>query len=84
MLLHHAQTPAIPPSEVSELSIPRQFDQIVMKCLEKDPADRFSSALEVEAQLAEVRTMERWTQEKARAWWQMHAPELVGAAKRFA
>lgn len=32
MLLHHAQTPAMPPSQVSELPIPRQFDRIVMTC----------------------------------------------------
>ncbi len=84
MLLHHAQTPPTPPSRVSELPIPKQFDQILMKCLEKDPANRFKSALEVDAQLADVPTTERWTQDKAREWWQRHAPELVAGPKLFA
>ena len=77
MLLHHVQTPPVPPSQISELPIPKEFDTILMTCLEKDPANRFSSALEVDAQLADVPTAGRWTQEKARAWWQMHAPELL-------
>ena len=83
MLLHHAQTPPTPPSHVSELPIPEQFDGILMTCLEKDPANRFSSALEVDAQLAAVPTSRRWTQEHAREWWQMHAPELVAAPSCF-
>jgi serine/threonine-protein kinase len=77
MVLHHAQTSPTPPSRVTELPIPKQVDQIIMKCLEKDPANRFSSALEVDARLATVPTTAVWTQEKAREWWQRHAPELV-------
>ena len=38
MLLHHAQTTPVPPSQVSELPIPRALDEIVMRCLEKNPA----------------------------------------------
>jgi eukaryotic-like serine/threonine-protein kinase len=83
MLLHHAQTQPTPPSQISELPIPKEFDRIVMRCLEKHPTDRFSSALEVDAQLAEVATTSRWTQEEARDWWQMHAPELVAGPKSF-
>jgi hypothetical protein len=57
--------------------VPRELETIVMKCLQKDPARRFSSALELDAALAAVRTAERWTQERARGWWQTHAPEIV-------
>jgi serine/threonine-protein kinase len=77
MLLHHAQTPPIPPSQVSELPIPKLFETILMKCLEKDPGKRFSSAIELDAQLARVATQEPWTQERARSWWQAHVPEVV-------
>ena len=81
MLLHHVRTRPTPPSQLSELPIPKQFDSILMKCLEKDPANRFSSAMEVDASLAEVATRDRWTQETARHWWEMHAPELLAAPK---
>ena len=70
------QTPPVPPSQVSELPIPKQFETILMTCLEKDPANRFSSALEVDAQLAEVPTAGRWTQERARGVVADACPEL--------
>lgn len=80
MLLHHAQTPPVPPSQVSELPIPEQFETILMTCLEKDPGRR-PSALELDAQLAGVPTKEPWTQERARAWWRTHAPEVLAEVR---
>jgi len=82
VLLQHVQTPPVPASQISELPIPKEFDAILMKCLEKDPANRFSSALEVDAQLADVPTSGLWTQEKAGVWWQRHAPELMAHPSR--
>ena len=54
MLLHHAQTRPLPPSQRSELPIPKQLEAILMKCLEKDPANRPHSALELESELTGV------------------------------
>ena len=77
MLLHHAQTTPLRPSEVTELPIPRALDALLMQCLEKDPANRPVSALALEAELAAVRCQEPWTEERARAWWIVHAPEIA-------
>ena len=77
MLLHHLQTPPVPPSEVSELHIPRDLEAILMMCLEKDPARRPSSALELDARLARVPSEQAWTDDRARAWWVAHAPDLA-------
>ena len=49
-----------------------------MTCLEKDPAKRPSSALELDSQLARVPCEAPWTNERARNWWEVHAPEVVG------
>ncbi len=76
MLLHHVQTPPQPLSQALPGAIPAQLEAIVMKCLEKDPARRVGSAQELEAQLARV-PCETWTQDKAREWWETHAPERV-------
>jgi serine/threonine-protein kinase len=76
MLLHHVRTPPVPPSQVSELPIPGEFEAILMMCLEKDPAKRSSSALELDSLLARV-PCELWTQDRARAWWETHAPDVV-------
>jgi DNA-binding NtrC family response regulator/putative methionine-R-sulfoxide reductase with GAF domain len=77
MLLHHVQTRPAPPSTRSEVSIPRQLEAVLMTCLEKDPAKRPSSALELDAQLARV-PCDPWTNERARNWWDVHAPDVVG------
>jgi serine/threonine-protein kinase len=77
MLLHHAQTPPALPSEVSELPIPRDLELVLMQCLEKDPEKRPSSALALESRLASIRCQEPWTEERARVWWEAHAPEAV-------
>ena len=77
MLLHHVQTRPVPPSQMSELPVPRALEEILMTCLEKDPNQRVGSALELDAQLGRVPVTEPWTQDEARAWWDAHAPEAV-------
>ena len=78
MLVHHVQTQPPRPSEVSELRFPRDLELVLMQCLEKDPAKRPSSALELETMLNRVRCQEPWTEVRARAWWETHAPEVLG------
>jgi serine/threonine-protein kinase len=77
MLVHHVQTRPVPPSQRSELFIPEPLEAILMMCLEKDPAKRPSSALDVEFQLARVPFKAPWTNERALEWWEAHAPEAV-------
>ena len=77
MLLQHVQTPAVPVSERSELSIPRQLEAILMSCLEKDPAKRPLSALHLESELMKVPCANPWTNDRARQWWEAHAPDAV-------
>ena len=77
MLLHHAQTPPVPPSQMSELPIPRELEAVLMMCLEKKAAQRPASALELEARLARIRIERPWTQEDAREWWDAHAPDAL-------
>jgi DNA-binding NtrC family response regulator len=77
MLLHHLQTIPRPPSEVSELPIPAELEAILMKCLEKDPVKRPSTALQFDLQLARVPFKQPWTEDRARQWWESHAPTVV-------
>ncbi|RPH60166.1 MAG: AAA family ATPase, partial [Acidobacteria bacterium] len=77
MLLHHVQTRPLPPSQVSELPISAALETILMTCLEKDPTRRPSTALELDRQLAQVSFRQPWTQSRAQAWWEAHAPHVV-------
>jgi DNA-binding NtrC family response regulator len=79
MLLQHVQAPPVPPSMRSELFIPEQLESILMKCLEKDPSKRPSSALQLDSYLACVPSDTPWTNERAQKWWEAHLPEVAGA-----
>ena len=82
MLMQHVQSPPIPPSRVSELEISTAFEEVVLRCLEKDPARRPASALGLYDELGRIRGTTRWTPERAREWWRMHAPDtLTGSYK---
>jgi serine/threonine-protein kinase len=68
----------VPPSHRTELRIPRELDQLVLACLEKDPAARPQNAEELFRMAISCKTCETWNQASARSWWQTHLPELTG------
>jgi serine/threonine-protein kinase len=78
MLMHHLNTPAIPPSQRTELPIPRELDELVLACLHKDPNLRPQNAGELFQMAYNCRACEGWMQEQARAWWELHLPEFTG------
>ena len=78
MLMQHVQAEPIPPSQVSELQIPRELDELVLACLNKDPRKRPQNAEELFAMAWQCTTCEGWTQKTARGWWETHLPELSG------
>jgi len=82
MILPHVQSPPIPPSERSELPIPPSLEALLMRCLAKDPDGRPVSAVALDAELGAVPCEPAWTQERAREWWEMHAPDSVGTGPR--
>jgi serine/threonine-protein kinase len=78
MLLHHVQTAPVPPSRRTELPIPKELDDLVLACLEKDPRNRPQDAEEMFRLTCACRCSNGWTQELAKQWWETHLPELTG------
>ena len=80
VLIDHMQATPTPVSQVSEVAIPQELEAAVMRCLEKNPDDRFRSVHEFADALRSVRFEAPWSQEKARDWWDLHRPEIESAA----
>jgi eukaryotic-like serine/threonine-protein kinase len=79
VMYHHAHTPAPRPSSKSELPIPALLDDLIMDCLEKDPARRPASAKAVNLGLAAIPLEPAWTLERAEHWWARHRPAPANA-----
>ena len=77
VVMDHVQTPPVSPSQRTELQIPPELDNIIMACLEKDPAKRPQDANELDQRLAAVELSESWTGERAEKWWKVHLPEFA-------
>ena len=77
MFLQHLHTRPIPPSQRTELSVPRGVDALVLACLEKDPAKRPQDAAALLRLIEECQTRDVWNEEAARQWWEQHLPELT-------
>jgi hypothetical protein len=49
--------------------VPADLEAVVLRCLAKDPADRFPSVESLKSALAECRSVTPWTPQEAAAWW---------------
>ena len=60
---HLHETPVAPPG------VPADLAEVVLKCLAKDPADRYQSVKELEQALAACACSADWDHDQAEAWW---------------
>ncbi len=78
MLMHHVQTPPTPPSARTELPIPRDLEELVLACLEKDPAKRPADASQLYGMACGCQAAQPWTSQAARTWWEYNLSDLTG------
>ena len=69
MMMQHVTGAPVPPSLKAPQPVPRDLEEIVMRCLSKDPDDRPSNAASLAELLAKCRVALPWTQARAHAWW---------------
>lgn len=60
-----------PPSRVNP-NVPHDLEQVVLKCLEKDPDHRFQNAEQLRQALLTCDAAGQWDRLQAAEWWQCH------------
>ncbi len=81
MLMQHLQAQPVPPSERTELPIPRELDDMVLACLQKDPKLRPQNASELFRMACNCRVGDGWDSDRALDWWRIHLPDLTKPLK---
>jgi serine/threonine-protein kinase len=79
--LKHVKEAPTPPSERTEVPVPKDLEELVLACLEKDPTNRPRTATAVRERLQELAKIHPWTKADAEAWWRVSLPELMAAPK---
>jgi serine/threonine protein kinase len=79
MLLQHVQEEPVPPSQRTELPIPKEIDELVLACLRKDPNQRPQNAEVLLEMACGCNTCDSWNSDLAKSWWEKHLPEFTGA-----
>jgi serine/threonine-protein kinase len=74
VMMQHVQAQPRRPSHRVDRPIPAALEDLVMQCLEKDPARRPAGAEVVRERLEAVPLTAMWTAERAEQWWAMHRP----------
>ncbi len=72
MMVDHVHKRPTPPSAVSPYSIPAEFEELILSCLEKAPVARPSSAEQLARGLDQLQQAYPWPQHRARTWWKRH------------
>src|SRR6185503_5411901 len=65
-------TKAPPPLAEHGIEVSPALEAILMKCLAKQPGDRYASALALADALRELEPLGDWNDERAASWWAKH------------
>jgi serine/threonine-protein kinase len=68
VMIAHARDPVVPPSRV-RTDIPEDLDRVVLRCLAKDPAERYPDAEDLERALCQCACAGDWHRDRAARWW---------------
>jgi serine/threonine-protein kinase len=74
----HVRDAVVPPSR-HRPHIPPDLEEVVLRCLAKDPEARFHRAEELETGLSACTSASGWDARKAAAWWGKFEPSRTGS-----
>jgi tRNA A-37 threonylcarbamoyl transferase component Bud32 len=67
-IIAHARDPVVPPSKVID-GLPDDLDAVVLRCLAKDPMERYPDAESLEKALGRCSSSTAWDKAAAKQWW---------------
>ena len=73
-MVKHVHASPDPPSRQTKMPVPPEFDDLVLACLSKNVEARPAGADAVAARLRQIPVGSGWTVDRARSWWDTHAP----------
>jgi eukaryotic-like serine/threonine-protein kinase len=68
VMIAHAHDPVVPPSR-DRADVPEDLECVVLRCLAKEPAERFPDAESLEGALGACSCAGEWGQDRAARWW---------------
>jgi serine/threonine-protein kinase len=81
MLAAHLYEPPAP-LETHRADVPRVLEAIILRCLAKNPADRFANVQSLIAALVECDGVSEWTEDDAAKWWHLQNRSEPGIPSR--
>jgi serine/threonine-protein kinase len=69
VMMAHARDPVTPMRAVRP-GVPADLDEVVLRCLAKDPDDRYPSSMALSEDLAACAAASEWGPHRAAAWWE--------------
>jgi serine/threonine-protein kinase len=69
LMMAHARDPVVPPSRHCP-GVPEDLERVVLRCLAKDPGERYADAEGLRAALASCAAAGGWDARQAARWWQ--------------
>ncbi len=74
VMIAHAHHNVVPPSQHMP-TIPRDLEQVILRCLEKEPSRRYQTAAELAEALRGCQAAGGWTFADAARWWSVSGAE---------
>jgi eukaryotic-like serine/threonine-protein kinase len=79
---HHLHSTPVRPTDRLGAPVPEALEDVLMRCLEKDPRRRYESALAL-ADALDACAIPAWTQADAREWWRRHQDARLSEPARI-
>ncbi|MEX0642391.1 MAG: serine/threonine-protein kinase [Pirellulales bacterium] len=68
VMIAHASQEVVPPRQINP-EIPVELEEIVLRCLEKDPDHRFQDVVALQRAMRELVFDDAWSSDRAAEWW---------------